>query len=198
MWWYQNELCTWMITDDFFFWSGITDELNHAISIFVNVVEYHSSLMMRPFVSFLCKIYESHCMISFSISVTIVWDYCFLRRFPEVFRFGHFSWPPYHSLFPSVYQQLMPSQRNEWRGPYRLLFCSSKGDKAGVMEELVKGVSANLADYDKRTALHLASCEGCTEIVNSPSWQRSWYEFVRSLGSNCECKPHITAVKFHL
>lgn len=59
----------------------------------------------------------------------------------------------------------MPSQRNEWRGPYRLLFCSSKGDKAGVMEELVKGVSANLADYDKRTALHLASCEGCTEIV---------------------------------
>lgn len=33
------------------------------------------------------------------------------------------------------------------------------------MEELVKGVSANLADYDKRTALHLASCEGCTEIV---------------------------------
>lgn len=60
----------------------------------------------------------------------------------------------------------MPSH-NEWEveGPYRLLFCSSKGDKAGVMQELMKGVDANLGDYDKRTALHLASCEGCTEIV---------------------------------
>lgn len=50
-------------------------------------------------------------------------------------------------------------------GPYRLLYCSSKGDKAGVMQELEKGVEPNLGDYDKRTALHLASCEGCTEIV---------------------------------
>ena len=51
-------------------------------------------------------------------------------------------------------------------GPYRLLFCSSKGDKAGVIQELEKGVEPNLADYDKRTALHLASSEGCTEIVD--------------------------------
>lgn len=50
--------------------------------------------------------------------------------------------------------------------PYRLLYCSSKGDKAGVMHELEKGVKPNLVDYDKRTALHLASCEGCTEIVD--------------------------------
>lgn len=70
-----------------------------------------------------------------------------------------------HSLESSLPKQLRPSERNEWRGPYRLLFCSSKGDKAGVMQEFAKGVSANLADYDKRTALHLASCEGCTEII---------------------------------
>lgn len=50
-------------------------------------------------------------------------------------------------------------------GPYRLLHCSSKCDKAGVIQELEKGVEANLADYDKRTALHLAACEGCEEIV---------------------------------
>ncbi|KAF9687818.1 hypothetical protein SADUNF_Sadunf02G0132700 [Salix dunnii] len=46
-----------------------------------------------------------------------------------------------------------------------MLSCSSKGDKAGVLQELDKGVEPNLADYDKRTALHLASCEGCTEVV---------------------------------
>ncbi|KAF8027047.1 hypothetical protein BT93_E0078 [Corymbia citriodora subsp. variegata] len=50
-------------------------------------------------------------------------------------------------------------------GPYRLLYCSSKNDKAGVLQELEKRVEPNLADYDKRTALHLASCEGCTEVV---------------------------------
>ena len=35
-----------------------------------------------------------------------------------------------------------------------------------MIHEIENGVSPNLADYDKRTALHLASCEGCTEIVN--------------------------------
>lgn len=50
-------------------------------------------------------------------------------------------------------------------GPYRLLYCSSKGDRAGVLQELEKGVEPHLADYDKRTALHLASSEGRAEIV---------------------------------
>lgn len=59
----------------------------------------------------------------------------------------------------------MNPQTIDLEGPYRLLHCSSKGDKIGVMQELEKHVEPNLADYDKRTALHLASCEGCTEIV---------------------------------
>ncbi|XP_058083666.1 serine/threonine-protein kinase VIK-like [Magnolia sinica] len=50
-------------------------------------------------------------------------------------------------------------------GPYRLLYCCSKCDKEGVIQELQKGVSPNLAANDKRTPLHLASCEGCTTIV---------------------------------
>ncbi|PKI45435.1 hypothetical protein CRG98_034240 [Punica granatum] len=33
------------------------------------------------------------------------------------------------------------------------------------MMELEKGIEPNFADYDKRTALHLASSEGCTEVV---------------------------------
>lgn len=67
-------------------------------------------------------------------------------------------------LFQLFHPQLT-SRGNAWEDPYRLLYCSSKGDKAGVLEELENGVTTNLADYDKRTALHLASCEGCTEIV---------------------------------
>ncbi|KAF3441343.1 hypothetical protein FNV43_RR15257 [Rhamnella rubrinervis] len=84
-------------------------------------------------------------------------------------------------------------------GPYRLLYCSSKGDKAGVVQELEKGVEPNLADYDKRTALHLASCEGCTEIVvlllekgadvNSVDrWGRTPLSDARSFGHEKICK----------
>ncbi|KAL3517157.1 hypothetical protein ACH5RR_024059 [Cinchona calisaya] len=57
------------------------------------------------------------------------------------------------------------TRRVDSESPYRLLNCSSKGDKWGVVEELEKGVEPNLADYDKRTALHLASSEGCSEVV---------------------------------
>ncbi|PPD82826.1 hypothetical protein GOBAR_DD20238 [Gossypium barbadense] len=52
------------------------------------------------------------------------------------------------------------------RGLYRLLQCASKGDKAGVIQELDKGVEPNGVDYDRRTALHLAACEGWIEVVD--------------------------------
>ncbi|RXI08062.1 hypothetical protein DVH24_014628 [Malus domestica] len=80
-----------------------------------------------------------------------------------------------------------------FEGPYRLLYCSGKGDKAGVMRELEKGVEPNLADYNKRTALHLASCEGHTEIkgadVNSTyRWGRTPLSDARSLSQEVICK----------
>ncbi|KAJ8642889.1 hypothetical protein MRB53_004637 [Persea americana] len=90
-------------------------------------------------------------------------------------------------------------QMIDLEGPYRLLYCSSKGDKEGVTQEIEKGVSPNLADYDKRTALHLASCEGCTEIVdlllqkgadvNSiDRWGRTPLSDARSFGHEEICK----------
>ncbi|KAH9324543.1 hypothetical protein KI387_004721, partial [Taxus chinensis] len=48
---------------------------------------------------------------------------------------------------------------------YQLLFYASRGNVDGLIEELKGGVSPNLADYDNRTALHLAACEGHTDIV---------------------------------
>ncbi|KAL6126172.1 hypothetical protein ACLB2K_074223 [Fragaria x ananassa] len=83
--------------------------------------------------------------------------------------------------------------------PSRLLYCSSKGDKAGVLQELEKGVELNLENYDKRTALHLASCEGCTEIVilllqkganvnYKDRWGRTPLSDARSFGHDGICK----------
>ncbi|KAB2034033.1 hypothetical protein ES319_D04G057700v1 [Gossypium barbadense] len=51
-------------------------------------------------------------------------------------------------------------------GLYRLLQFASKRDKAGVIQELDKGVEPNGADYDRRIALHLAACEGWIEVVD--------------------------------
>ncbi|XP_052478767.1 integrin-linked protein kinase 1 isoform X5 [Gossypium raimondii] len=57
-------------------------------------------------------------------------------------------------------------QKVDSGGLYRLLQCASKGDKAGVIQELDKGVEPNGADYDRRTAFHLAACEGWIEVVD--------------------------------
>ncbi|KAA8520626.1 hypothetical protein F0562_014882 [Nyssa sinensis] len=96
-------------------------------------------------------------------------------------------------------KQQMKMQRMDSDSPYRLLYCSSKGDKWGVIKELEKGVEPNLADYDKRTALHLASCEGCKEIIvlllekgadvnSTDRWGRTPLSDARSAGHEEICK----------
>nr|GEV72232.1 serine/threonine-protein kinase STY8-like [Tanacetum cinerariifolium] len=67
------------------------------------------------------------------------------------------------------------------------------------MRELEKGVEPNVGDYDRRTALHLAACEGCTEIVllllekgadanAMDRWGRTPLSDARSLGHLEICK----------
>ncbi|PPD79043.1 hypothetical protein GOBAR_DD24029 [Gossypium barbadense] len=63
-------------------------------------------------------------------------------------------------------EQKLVGQKVDSGGLYRLLQCASKGDKASVIQELDKGVEPNGADYDRRTALHLAACEGWIEVVD--------------------------------
>nr|KJB71140.1 hypothetical protein B456_011G107700 [Gossypium raimondii] len=63
-------------------------------------------------------------------------------------------------------EQKLVGQKVDSGGLYRLLQCASKGDKAGVIQELDKGVEPNGADYDRRTAFHLAACEGWIEVVD--------------------------------
>ncbi|PON43050.1 Serine/threonine protein kinase [Parasponia andersonii] len=134
-----------------------------------------------------------------------IWLYCFQERLSKTTIFSCF--PIRRSFFNSQstifsltkQQRSMRPQAIDSAGPYRLLYCSSKGDKAGVIQELEKGVEPNLADYDKRTALHLASSEGCTEIVvllldkgadvNSVDrWGRTPLSDARSFGHEAVCK----------
>ncbi|KAF5780277.1 putative protein kinase TKL-Pl-5 family [Helianthus annuus] len=45
------------------------------------------------------------------------------------------------------------------------LSCASRGDRVGLNLMLRDGISPNVQDYDKRTALHLAASEGHASIV---------------------------------
>ena len=47
-----------------------------------------------------------------------------------------------------------------------LLFLSSKGDKEAIAALLADGVDVSVADFDDRTALHVAACEGHAEVVD--------------------------------
>lgn len=42
---------------------------------------------------------------------------------------------------------------------------ASRGDRVGLNEMLIQGMSPNMQDYDNRTALHLAASEGHASII---------------------------------
>ena len=46
-----------------------------------------------------------------------------------------------------------------------LMYLANEGDLEGIKELLNSGTDVNFQDIDKRTALHLAACQGSTDVV---------------------------------
>lgn len=46
-----------------------------------------------------------------------------------------------------------------------LMYAANEGDVEGIRELLEAGANANFMDIDGRTALHVAACQGFTEVV---------------------------------
>ncbi|KAK1326854.1 Serine/threonine-protein kinase CTR1 [Acorus calamus] len=72
------------------------------------------------------------------------------------------------------------------------LRCASRGDKVGLNQMLMEGISPDVQDYDKRTALHLAASEGHASIVElliqynvnvnlEDRWQRTNFNYEHGL-----------------
>lgn len=47
----------------------------------------------------------------------------------------------------------------------RLMYMANEGDVEGIKEALDSGTSVNFRDIDDRTALHVAACQGQTDVV---------------------------------
>lgn len=48
---------------------------------------------------------------------------------------------------------------------FRLMYMANESDLEGIRELLVSGVDVNAGDIDGRTALHVAACQGRTDVV---------------------------------
>ena len=46
------------------------------------------------------------------------------------------------------------------------MYSANEGDLEAIKELIDSGVDVNFHDADNRTALHIAACQGCTEIVD--------------------------------
>ncbi|XP_042757775.1 integrin-linked protein kinase 1 isoform X5 [Lactuca sativa] len=135
-----------------------------------------------------------HTMFFFlPFSISCKSSHIFVPNFNNRILEPELPWMLHHHL------EQMQVQKSDSDGPYRLLYCSGKGNKWGVMQELEKGVEPNVGDYDRRTALHLAACEGCTEIIllllekgadvnSTDRWGRTPLSDARSLGHLEICK----------
>ncbi|GAV80557.1 Pkinase domain-containing protein/Ank_2 domain-containing protein [Cephalotus follicularis] len=47
----------------------------------------------------------------------------------------------------------------------RLMYLANEGDLIGIQELLDSGIDVNFRDIDNRTALHVAACQGLTDVV---------------------------------
>ncbi|GAB2275124.1 hypothetical protein Dimus_009887 [Dionaea muscipula] len=55
---------------------------------------------------------------------------------------------------------------SEMQSGVRLMFCANDGDLEGIKELLDSGTNVNFRDIDERIPLHVAACQGSTEVVN--------------------------------
>lgn len=47
----------------------------------------------------------------------------------------------------------------------RLMYLANEADLDGIRELLDSGIDVNFRDIDNRTALHIAACQGLTDVV---------------------------------
>ncbi|KAK9150734.1 hypothetical protein Syun_009043 [Stephania yunnanensis] len=58
------------------------------------------------------------------------------------------------------------SEVGDFDPPLRMMYLVNEGDVEGINELLDEGVNVNFKDIDRRTALHIAACQGRTDVVD--------------------------------
>jgi ankyrin repeat protein len=55
---------------------------------------------------------------------------------------------------------------DEIRSASELCMAAAQGNVGLIKRYILAGINVNAADYDKRTALHIAAADGCLEVVS--------------------------------
>ncbi|KAK9153170.1 hypothetical protein Sjap_000650 [Stephania japonica] len=63
-------------------------------------------------------------------------------------------------------EDLGASEVGDFDPPLRMMYLVNEGDVEGINELLNEGVNVNFKDIDHRTALHIAACQGRTDVVD--------------------------------
>ncbi|KAK9132314.1 hypothetical protein Scep_011842 [Stephania cephalantha] len=58
------------------------------------------------------------------------------------------------------------SEVGDFDPPLRMMYLVNEGDVEGINELLDEGANVNFKDIDRRTALHIAACQGRTDVVD--------------------------------
>ena len=80
----------------------------------------------------------------------------------------HFNFHNYDSLVSGTDDKIDPRKKAlevKLNGIMSLLWAASKGDIEEIKRLIAAGININEADYDGRTALHLAASEGYLQLV---------------------------------
>ena len=81
---------------------------------------------------------------------------------------GRFTLGKQSSMMPrteSVERLQEAEEEPEVPGGIQLMYAANEGDVATIADLLESGTNVNFWDIDGRTALHVAACQGFTEVV---------------------------------
>ena len=80
----------------------------------------------------------------------------------------------------------------------RLMYAANEGNIDGIQELLDSGIDINFRDIDNRTALHIAACQGLTDVTSFLLDKGAEVDVKDRWGSTVKIEPFFLLLAFSL